>query len=143
MKIATPWKNHHPQKSWGPVKLPPFFKNLVGGSTPLPPAEWGGGGFHNMKCCTRSVTKVLRFGSMIKLDNILERKYLNDKLAAFYCKLIQENFIKNQNHILRKIKLVISLNWQFFRLQDFQTWKLESPGNILTEFTSYRKMIKN
>ena len=99
-KLQPPEKNHHPQKSWGPVKSsPPFFENLVGGSTPPPPRKKGGRGFHNMKCCTRRVTKVLRFGSMIKLDNILERKYLNDKLAAFYCKLIQENFIKNHKII--------------------------------------------
>ena len=42
VKIATPpLKKVTPSKSWGPVK-PPLFENLVGGSTPPPPAEKGG-----------------------------------------------------------------------------------------------------
>ena len=51
MKIATlPEKSHPslsqqpPSKSWGPVKPPPLFENLVGGSTPQ--TERGGGGAH-------------------------------------------------------------------------------------------------
>ena len=52
MTIATPpWKKSlssfsaTPSKSWGPVKPPPLFENLVGGSLPPPPtpAERGGG----------------------------------------------------------------------------------------------------
>ena len=34
-KLQPPWKKYQPPyKSWGPVKPPPpFFENLVGGST--------------------------------------------------------------------------------------------------------------
>ena len=45
VKIATPWKklstsfSPTPSKSWGPIK-PPFFEDLVGGSTP--PSRKGG-----------------------------------------------------------------------------------------------------
>ena len=45
--------------------------------------------------------------------NIQEREYLDS--GKFYDKkLTTEN-------ILRKIKLVMSLDWQIFKLQDFQT----------------------
>ena len=38
---SHPPPSNLPSKSWGPVKPPPLFKNLVGGSTPL---QNGGGG---------------------------------------------------------------------------------------------------
>ena len=43
LKKVTPSFRATPSESWGPVK-PPFFENLVGGSTSPAEKEGGGGG---------------------------------------------------------------------------------------------------
>ena len=45
-KKSPPFSQQPPSKNWDPVKPPPFFLNLVGGSTPLPQQK--GRGVHTM-----------------------------------------------------------------------------------------------
>ena len=50
MKIATPSEKSSPLSQQPPLKIkvkPTLFENLVGGSTPPPPAEKGEGGHAN------------------------------------------------------------------------------------------------
>ena len=86
-KLQPPWKKSPPLsqqppfKSWGPVK-PPLFENLVGGSTPPPPAERGYTVWPPLTPphpthCTHTKTMLLGSGFHALKFKTLNSEYLN------------------------------------------------------------------